>query len=385
MTLTLSRDKIPIDLLNCFIIFAPLEHVIRIEQLGYVLLIGAFLLLYSKIHLLKRGLKLNLVFFTIYILMCCAWSPAANVVSAVLVKFVVFLFLILAVQFDYTEADYSIIKRAFVIQGAVLVILCLAFGSFQDGRLWISTASSGSDPNYLSTWFIFPLIYSCDELIHLKKIVPKIAIIAQIISMYACVFLTASRSGFVTNALAASLYLIYSFRHIMKKKPLRAMGLIIFFILGCVIAVKAMPNSLVQRLTQTNSMGVRGKAWKQLLSTMNDNWLMSIIGFGDSATMYHNTQGMIYGYASGGLVAHNTYLEIMFNNGVIGIVSFIILIVGGIINRIREFRIEIVIGTCCMCIALFTLTALSTRPVSFMLLLLLIDIKSENQVSNSIK
>ena len=80
----------------------------------------------------------------------------------------------------------------------------------------------------------------------------------------------------------------------------------------------------------------------------------------------------------GGLVAHNTFMDVMFNNGLIGIGYFLTIIIKGILNRLREQKIEIVIGAVGMCMAIFTLSALTTRPVSFMLLLLLIDINVEN-------
>ena len=374
--MVLNNEKLPIKLLELFIIFSPLEHIARVEQVGYVIIIGFFLLAFFKILELKRGLKFVLVLFMFHLLICCFWSPSNNAMSSGLVKLVVFSFLILAVQFDYTKEDYAMIKRAFLIQGMLLVVICCVFGSFKDNRLWISTSSSGSDPNYLSTWFIFPLIYACDELINSNnKGIWKLLVGIEMVAIYACVFLTASRSGFVTNILVVALYIVYCFRETIRKNPIKALGLVLIIIVASICIINFMPDYLIQRLTQTNSMGSRGRAWKELLATMNDDWGQSIIGFGESATIYHNTQGAVYGYSTGGLVAHNTFLEVAFNNGIIGIMYFLILIIGGTIQKVRERQIEIVIGTFGMCVALFTLSALSTRPVTFMLLLLLIDVQ----------
>lgn len=373
----ITVEDLPVKILQLFIILSPLEHIARVEHIAYAILIGILILLFLKKMKLKCGLKLVLVCFSIYLLICCMWSPAdvTIVLSSALVKTVVFLFLILVLQFDYSEKDYSKIKKAFLFQGIFLVGICILFGDFQDGRLWISTASSDADPNYLSAWFIFPQVYCCDALIG-DKISRKwkIAIVGEMVAMYTCVFLTASRSGFATNVLVVLLYLMYCFRETIKSRPIRAVGLLIVIVLVCLCGMKLMPEYLLKRLTTTHSMGSRGKIWKELFQAMNDDWIKAVIGFGDGATVFHNTQGEIYGLR--GLVAHNTFIDVMFNNGMIGLGGFLVVIIGGLIEKINCRRFEIVIASLGMCLAIFTLTALTTRPVSFMLLLLLIDIKS---------
>lgn len=378
--MTIDNRKVPVDLIALFIILSPLEHIARIEQIGYVFLIGVLLLLFSKRLTLKCDIKLVLVLFTFHLLAGCVWSPASNAAASGFTKLVVFLFLILSVQFDYTEMDYEKIKKAFVLQGGVMVAVCLLFGNFQNNRLWISSSSSSADPNYLSTWFIFPIIYACDAIVksNTKKIW-KLIIVIELIAMFSCVFLTASRSGFVTNILVVALYVVYRFRDTIRKNPIKALFLIVVVGGVCVAVTNLIPEYLLQRLSSTHSMGSRGRVWRELLSAMNNDWLQSIIGFGDGATIFHNTQGAIYGM--GGLVAHNTFMDVMFNNGLIGIGYFLAIIIKGSLNRLREQKIEIVIGTAGMCMAIFTLSALTTRPVSFMLLLLLVDINADgNQV-----
>ena len=375
--MTIDSRKAPVELISLFIILSPLEHVARVEQIGYVFLIGVLLLLFSKKLTLKRGSKLILVLFTFHLLACCVWSPASNAAASGFTKLVVYLFLILAVQFDYTEEDYSRLKKAFILQGWIMVAICLLFGNFQNNRLWISSSSSSADPNYLSTWFIFPLVYACDEIVNTNENkIWKLIVAIEMIAIYACVFLTASRSGFVTNILVVALYAIYSFRETIRKNPIKALLIIAVVAIACITVTNLIPDYLLQRLTSTHSMGSRGRVWRELLSAMNSNWFQSIIGFGDGATVFYNTQGAIYGM--GGLVAHNTFMDVMFNNGLIGIGYFLTIIIKGILNRLREQKIEIVIGAVGMCMAIFTLSALTTRPVSFMLRLLLIDINVEN-------
>ena len=57
--MTIDSRKAPVELISLFIILSPLEHVARVEQIGYVFLIGVLLLLFSKKLTLKRGSKLN--------------------------------------------------------------------------------------------------------------------------------------------------------------------------------------------------------------------------------------------------------------------------------------------------------------------------------------
>lgn len=364
--------NIPARILELFIIIAPLENIFRIEQVEY--LIGTFLLFILLLNRMSLKYNFALFFFFIDLLLCCLWSPANDVILSAITKFVVFLFLILIAQFNYTENDYKKIKNAFIIQGFVLLGVCFLFSDFQYNRMWISSSSSSADPNYLSTWFIFPIVFICDRLLTCNdKGIRKVLLIFEVIAMYACILVTASRSGFITNTIILLLYIAYTFRNYIKKNLLKSILLIVFSGILCIIIINSIPDYLSARLMETHSMGTRGRIWEELFAAMGENPLQSIVGFGDGATVFYNTEGRIYGL--GGLVAHNTFIDVLFNNGCIGLVFFLVMIIRGITRSYYEKRIEIVIGALGMCIAIFTLSALTTRPVTFMLILLLIDIK----------
>ena len=97
-----------------------------------------------------------LLLFLGYAFLTCYWSvnaaPFLNLFNTAVMYIFLFLVLLLA-----SEQDYERLKKAFVIQGVVLLILCLSFGTYQDNRFWIISSTTGADPNYLSGWFILPV------------------------------------------------------------------------------------------------------------------------------------------------------------------------------------------------------------------------------------
>ena len=63
--MTIDSRKAPVELISLFIILSPLEHVARVEQIGYVFLIGVLLLLFSK-NISNAFLYLHYLLYAFY-------------------------------------------------------------------------------------------------------------------------------------------------------------------------------------------------------------------------------------------------------------------------------------------------------------------------------
>ena len=371
MKISISNNNIPRLVCVAFILLTPFEHLARIEKPLYILMLA--ILIPSLI--LKRTISrdsVSVLLFLAYSLICCIWSPAPNAFLGSVIRICVYLFLFLQLQFDYSNDDIRLIKRAFIVQGTILIFLCIVFGTYTYGRFWISSSTSGVDPNYLSEWFIFPLAFICEELVNNShKLRTKLLLVLELVMIITIVLLTASRSGFVTNAAVVLLSLLFGLKTDIKRRPATALLIVIMIIFGIYFVSQNIPKTLLDRLTGTKNMGLREQVWKQLIVAMKGDWIKSFFGFGDNATPYYNNAGHIYGM--GGLVAHNTFLDVIFNYGAIGFSFFIYMIIHGIKKCIKK-EPYMVIGSLMMCISLFSLTALSTRPIVFMLFLLLCNI-----------
>ena len=83
--------------------------------------------------------------------------------------------------------------------------------------------------------------------------------------------------------------------------------------------------------------------------------------------------GSVKYYTGTGLVSHNTYLDLLFNEGLIGFSAFMGYIFTSIKSKINRYP-YIIISFLGMSILLFTLSAFNTRFFMLMLFLIGMDI-----------
>lgn len=353
-----------------FIIVSPLENILRTEQIVYAVGIMALgFCIFRKGMLVVNNSK-YIIFLMIYMFFACYWSTEKQALNLLPVVYAELIFLYFQLQFFYTESQYRKIKIAFLIQNWILLILCFTNGTYMDSRFWLKSATSGADPNYLSGWFVIPLCFAVDFLFskEIKKIW-KGVIIAQVVLSVYFIMQTASKSGLITNACVMAIATIYTSRKMIKDHPGYALAIIVLFIAGSTVAINNMPVYLVQRLTNGDMTGTgRFPMWITLIKEMLNNPIKMIFGFGTGAVKY---------YTGKGLVSHNTYLDFLFNYGVIGFSTLIIFVAKSIRIKLKNCPYS-VISFCGMSVLLFTLSAFSTRFFMSVLFLIGMDITSDS-------
>ena len=360
---------LPVLISILFILVAPVENIYRTEQ--YVYIIGVVAL--GACLIFRRSFKLNSsrywLYFMVYAFFACTWSKNTGAYASLLTMYAQLLFLILQLQFPYSTEDYQKIKVAFLIQNWILIVLCFRFGSYMDSRFWLKSALSGADPNYLSGWFIIPLCFAVEFLFSEKtKLWQKAIVAAQIAVSFYFIMQTASKSGLITNAFAIALATLYTLRDTVRKHPLRALLVVAVFITGVVLVVNYMPTYLLSRLSNRDlTLTGRTRWWKEALGTLLSNPLGVIFGFGTASVSL---------YTSSGMVTHNTFLDVFFNQGIIGLTLLLIFMFSGLREKWRS-RPYVVVALLSMSVLIFTLSAFSTRFVMLMFFLVGADIKDE--------
>lgn len=355
-----------------FILIAPVENILHTEQIVYVL--GIAILGFCVVN--RGALFVDnskyILLLMVYMFLTCYWSAEKSAFNSLITIYAELLFLFLQLQFSYKKSDYRKIKIAFLIQNCILLALCFTNGIYMDNRFWLKSATSGADPNYLSGWFVIPLCFSVEFLFYeeLKKIW-KILLVVQIVLSFYFIMQTASKSGLITNVCVVAIATIYTSKKIIRKHPRRALSIIILFLIAFLIAINHMPDYLVQRLTNGDMTGTgRFPMWITLVKEMLNNPLKMVIGFGTGSVKY---------YTGTGLVSHNTFLDVLFNEGVIGF-SFLICYIVKSIKAKRKTCPFTVIAFLGMAVLLLTLSAFSTR--FFMLMLFLIGMNLTEQQKN---
>ena len=354
-----------------FIVVAPVENILRTEQVVYalgILFLGLCVL--NRRFLFKNDSK-YILYLMAYMFVTCFWSVEDNAFNSLVVVYAELLFLFLQLQFSYSEEEYKKIKAAFLVQNWVLVFLCFTNGSYMDSRFWLKSATSGADPNYLSGWFVIPLCFAVEFLFskNVKKIW-KASLAAQIVLSFYFIMQTASKSGLITNACVIAIATIYTTRKLIKAHPGRAISIMTLFLIAIVFAIDHMPAYLILRLTNGDMTGTgRFPMWLTLAKEMLDNPLRMFVGFGTGSVKY---------YTGTGMVAHNTFLDVLFNQGIFGFSILVCYIVKSIKKKRTRcpFTIIAFIG---MSVLLLTLSAFNTRFFMLMLFLIGADVMEPSE------
>lgn len=369
MTITLNNAAFWISFF--FIIISPIENILRTESIVYV--VGVFLLTIiwiARQDYIFKWKTVSLAAFVIYCGLSCFWTPRENAFSAIIPTLAAFLFLILQLQFDYSERQYAIFKDAFIIQWGVLILLCCCFGTYMDGRFWLQSATSGADPNYLSGWFIIPVCFGIEKLISKNTgLVIKTCLSVLLGMTVYFVFQSGSRSGLIAVTVGATCSVLYTIKSSIRKNPIQAIVILVLFILLIVCAIQNMPEIMVTRLENSNAnLGGRGGLWIKLLSSYFDSGIGIVTGLGYGATVYYN---------EGHVTAHNTYLDVLFNTGVIGVFCIMSFLISSF-RRIVKDRPYTAIAFGAMTILSLTLSSLNTRFFMLSLFILGLEIQSDD-------
>ena len=336
------------------ITMSPLELLVKAEQYLYIICIVPMV-----IGILKRGLRLRpgrgmlILYFMIYMIITCIWSPAIGIPRNTFVQLVTLLFLFFQLQYSYTKEEIQILKKSLYFQYVLFFLIFIVFGQPSwDGRIWVIFGNSKTDSNSLCTWIIPVFCLSITDLFEKNKHRKFLFFLVTLSAVY--VFLRAgSRSGIVIMALCAGLCFWRSAKAIIRKYPMRSLGIILIGIIAAVFVFLHLPESVISRFeySNTSSLGGRSPIWTNMLLMLINSPLNMIFGFGENATITLT-----------GLVAHNMYIEILFNDGLIGLLIILSYIISACKQSWKEDKIFaiIMIGIAVMSA---TLSEFSSRPV----------------------
>lgn len=344
------------------IIVSISELILKTEKFYYPVFVAILLVYFikKKHSRLRFDYTLWIIAFGFYAVFTVLWSPTSSSIVGALNKFVVLMFLGLQLQFTYTYVDYRKIRNAFVIQAILYAILIALFGHVAiDGRLWIQRGDVGVDPNSLVAWTLIPLCLLLETLFEEgTKRINKILALVLVGLLISFIFMCGSRAGIISGLAAALFCVGYGFRKNIRQRPGIALLIILFAIIAGIYIYQHIPASVIARFTNnanasynTLNLGGRTTKWENLLALSKQSPINFIFGFGEGGTVYYTSK-----------VAHNMYVEIFFNQGIIGLGLVVLYMIGAIRNAVRT---NPYIACSLLGVALMsaTLSEFASRPV----------------------
>ncbi len=236
----------------------------------------------------------------------------------------------------YNKKESELLMYSWVIVGLITTAIML-MGSVGleegSGRVTMGIGGGNEDPNQLCGYFILPILF-CLEKINFKNKF-KLFYFLLFVGMMFVVFRTGSRGGLISILAAVLVYTFFALRTSTVNKIKMLIGMIIIALVFSLFLVQTLPEDVRERLSINSLEEDQGSGRLQL-------WTITIDAIKQSE------KGMIFGYGlgstavffanafSGHGVAHNHWLQLWCDQGLIGMLLFFSIFAVGIICKFKR-------------------------------------------------
>ena len=221
----------------------------------------------------------------------------------------------------YRKQESNIFHIA-VYSASILIIVAMIFLQRELALIWntrveVTIGNTQINSNYLSFLLVFPFALCFSMVIRESS---KISTIVRIFCLAICLVVliaslwTGSRTCLIIIAINASVQFIIQYR---KNKKAIVSSFIIIAISFIIInySSRFLPSYIIGRLQLSTFLDSNGRVeiWRNTLATFFSNIRYILIGSG------FGTTGLYVG-----VTAHNTYLQVLLENGIVGFTVYVI-------------------------------------------------------------
>ena len=242
---------------------------------------------------------------------------------------------IIAYSLSFSEDDTSLWRHALILT-AILLGFAAIISPGKVGDEWVSGRivpnlfGSQQDPNEFCGYYLFPVSFFTYELVRNRKF----AFCIPIVFCLYTVVMTGSRGGLLAVGFSVILAVLFAVKNNRRAVLISFVSIILLItvVLSFDAISNLLPGAIRSRflLTDSNmaSADSRLAIWDQLLNSfVNSNLFQQIFGHGFGSTILYNTEH---------LVAHNVYIELLFDVGVLGLLAFLGVVVFACIRLTRN-------------------------------------------------
>ena len=231
----------------------------------------------------------------------------------------------------YNKKEILFLENVQVLLLVILVATTLLSNSSIEDRKTLVIFGQISDPNYFVGFFIFPLSVTLKKIIQSKYRI--VYVILVLLGVY-CIFLSGSRGGVVAFiALIAAFGLIYPQK--IKNKFWLLLAGCSFILCAWIFIIPFLPESIVDRMSvvQVIESGGTGRwyIWKSMMNEIINTPNEFLFGRGINAMHDAFYEGEWHN-----VFAHNQMIQVLYNQGFVGLIAFIALTIGCFLHCLRK-------------------------------------------------
>ena len=327
-----------------------------------------------NISKIKKNGSIFLVIFLFLSAFQLFFSPyTAEIVNKLETLLVHLLFIIIMSVIDFDDEEVQFLKKCFCSMSIMAVAMIPFFKYDFEGRLTLSFFGSMEDPNQFGGYLAPGLLYYFKKTFDEKKVSKKIISLIISITLLFVAFLTGSRGALLAIIIScATLYLISNKKNHLGK---RAASLIMVSVL--IIIVVSLINSfmdvdIIERFTVNDVAKSGGTGRMQIWEFYMDYYKNS------------NLVQKMFGHGLGSLsaiyrVAHNTWIDVLIGNGLIGLLLFITFFSKNLINTIKRKDELLIAQIVAIVVLTMSLSLLSYKPIWALFALISITLSKDKK------
>lgn len=241
----------------------------------------------------------------------------------------------------YNGCEHELIDSTWIIVGIMCTWLCLTSKQMVnefENRTVINIFGFSEDPNQFCAYYIVPAMVSVKRMLEKRKTAPLYAIL--IVLMLYGVLKTGSRGGLVGILAGIFCFMMIGTKNIRMKIGFAAGGLITAVLFATVL-FPLLPTDIQERFSvesvEESGGSGRTEIWQYLIEYTGEKPERIIRGSGLLSTYpimeANKNKGGAFGH---GRVAHNQYIQVFTDQGVLGLSVFLILICVCIFRNIKR-------------------------------------------------
>nr|QGT51267.1 hypothetical protein Firmicute1046_3430 [uncultured Firmicutes bacterium] len=314
------------------VVTTPWGSLLKLISIPIAVILGARLLL-GRCHF-----TLNYIHFTytVYILYTVALLLMYRNESSVTITKDMALGLLMLIMISvriYNEREREWMETAWIIVGVVCVIAALTSTeslSKTESRAVIRIFGFEEDQNHFCAYFIMAMLVSIKRILQRRKFYP-LYILLIILSFYS-IFKTGSRGGLIGVLAGIFVYILLGMKNIKSRIAITIVGVLV----GVAVITVVFPNLpedvrerySVESVMESGGTG-RFEIWGYLLNYTARSSGRMIHGSGVfSSNEILSKAGFLNG------VAHNAYIQVLSDEGIIGLFLFLTVIAACLIRTV---------------------------------------------------
>lgn len=353
--------SIPLDFINLFGIGSITRFVAFVP-----LVISLLKQISIPFNNLTKSLLLFLFFNAVSIVFSPYRSEAAENFLAIF--FNVFLILWLS-QRKFNQKEISFLFKAVYYSSWIIVVFIFMFSSTgESGRISIKIEEFSQNMNYISGYLFLSQAYCLTKIFYEQKYKYFISYIAFMI----VVFVTGARGGLVASV--AILFTILFYINFKSSKGYKYklklfFGELFLLITAIIVFIYIVPDEIINRFTLSSIVESKGSnrllIWDSMLNAFKQFPFENMLFGVGNGVSHHYSYNQVY-------AAHNVYIAYLLDIGIVGLISYIIVIINSFkiaVKNCNAIIISSLVGFYTMCI---TSTFTNFKPLWALLLLIII-------------